>query len=107
MRKLFILAACMYSCHAPAGVLGVTTNTSKISAVRIESRWGFVSFSDQSISACSNGRVYLNLDNEFHKAAYSTALAAYMSGKKIAIRADDAAPLVFGACQIYDILIYD
>ncbi|AIW21382.1 hypothetical protein F0267_24665 [Vibrio coralliilyticus] len=88
-----------------AAVLEVTTSLSKVSAVRVESKWGFISFSNQSQSACSNGRVYVDLDSEYHKISYSTALAAYMSGKSVTIRADDAAAKVFGACRIYDIYV--
>lgn len=95
----------LFSVTVNAGVISVTTSESKVSAVRIESKYALVSFSNQSDSDCSKGRAYLDLDNEYHKVAYSTALAAYMSGKSVAIRTYDNSSLVFGTCKIYDIYV--
>lgn len=110
MKKVFLSIALALPSIGNAAIIPVTTNSqstqSKVSAVRVESRWAFVSFDSPALpSDCPNSRVYLNLESESHKVAYSTALAAFMSGKNVAIRADTAPSQVFGACQLYDIYV--
>jgi hypothetical protein len=106
MRYMIGILLLVLNVGASAAIVAVPTSQSEINAVRVESRWGFVSFSNHAgPAACPANRVYLNLDNEIHRVAYSTALAAFMSGKPVAIRADDVPSKVFGACALYDIYV--
>ena len=110
MKKVLLSVALALPGIGNAAIISVTTNSestqSTISAVRVESRWAFVSVDNPALpSACPNSRVYLNLESESHKVAYSTALAAFMAGKSVAIRADTVPSQVFGACQLYDIYV--
>lgn len=104
--KFFIASMMLFiSMVGYADVIAVTTSESRISAVRIESKYELVSFSNRSESECGQGRAYLDLDNEYHKVAYSTVLAAYLAGKQVSIRIYDDSALVFGACKIYDVYV--
>lgn len=106
MKHFFAAALFFGTFSAHASIVGATLNGAKVNAVRVESGWGFISFDKPaSLAPCSADRVYLNLDNEAHRVAYSTALAAFMSGKTVSVRADDVPSKVFGTCALYDIYV--
>ncbi|HMW48054.1 MAG TPA: hypothetical protein PKD17_00040 [Cellvibrionaceae bacterium] len=106
MKHLIAATLFFGAFSAHASIVGATLNGAKVNAVRVESGWGFISFDKPaSLAPCSADRVYLNLDNEAHRVAYSTALAAFMSGKTVSVRADDVPSKVFGACAMYDIYV--
>ncbi|WP_054114249.1 hypothetical protein [Marinagarivorans algicola] len=110
MKGLYLGALFFMSAYSFGDIVRVTTNNdsiqSKVTALRVESHWGFVSF-DNNIGNrdCPKNRVYLNLKSEVHRVAYSTAMAAYMAGKVVEIRADNRIPKVFSACSLYDIVV--
>jgi hypothetical protein len=108
MKYLIALLLCGFTFSSHAAIIGLTQSGAKISAVRIESRWGFISFTNRSSpAACPEARVDLNLESEPHRMAYSTALAAFMAEKHVVIRVDDASAKVFNACSLYDIYVTD
>ena len=104
MKYLFGIAM-VFSASAFAAVTTGTDTT--VSALRVESGWGFISYPTAiSDSNCPGNRVYVKLDSDKGKTAYSTAMAAFMAQKPVKIRAVSDSAKVYGACELYDILMY-
>ena len=99
------------------GILGISFFTfansvesvpkQEITDVRVEGQYGFIGFSNTfpSGSSCKGNRVWINLKEEVGRVKYSTALTAFASGKQVILRSFSNAPVVFGACELYDIYV--
>ncbi|MET1257582.1 hypothetical protein [Aliikangiella maris] len=85
--------------------------TAKVSHIRVESTYGFISMEGtlpwaQELN-CSSERIWVDLKDEIGKIQYNTALSAMVAGKKLYIRVHtDSTSIVYGACKLYDLVIY-
>ena len=106
--KRCILTVMFFCLLCVSAYADVTTDTSTtITAVRVESKWGFISYAAPiADESCSGNRVYIDLTDETDRVAYTTALAAFFAQKSVKIRAVSDGVKVFGACLLYDIYVY-
>jgi len=100
-----ILAALFMPILSSAEIVSVATQN--LPSVRVEGNAAFLYLEtpfDSTVSNCG-GRVWINLNDEVGRVKYSTALMAFASSKAVNIRANSAAPKMFGACELYDIVV--
>ena len=104
VKKLLLICAVLMSGTANAAV--TSAYTGEITGVRVEGTIGLLSMAsyiEDGEPRCN--RVWLDLLKDEDKAAYSTALMAFTTGKVVQIRAVQASTLRYGACDLYDIYV--
>lgn len=104
MKKL--IGICVLLMSGAANATPTSTYAGEITGVRVEGATGLLSMAtyiEDGEPRCN--RVWLDLLKDEDKAAYSTALMAFASGKTVHIRAVKAGVPRFGACDLYDIYV--
>ncbi len=74
--------------------------------LRVESGYGFIAVSNVFTgTTCDTTRAWVNMSTDQGRAAYATAMLAFMTQKSVVIRLDDTSLQIFGACALYDIYV--
>lgn len=106
--KLFLL---MFILSFSASAFSAsTTFTGKIQSLRVEYLYGFIEVDESLVfgttHGCSNERVWVDVNGEIGRVAYSTALAALAGQNTVKIRVSESSSnIVYGACKLHDIVI--
>lgn len=104
MKGLAFTFFLFLSTGAHAAVTGAYAG--EITGIRVEGSTGLLSMAsyiEDGEPRCN--RVWLDLLKDEDKAAYSTALMAFSTGKVVHIRAIKAGTLRYGACDLHDIYV--
>lgn len=99
--RLFFTASLLTAGASAHATLQQAATT--VSDLRNEGPYGFIGMAGQ-IQNCGQ-RVWVDMTNPVSRAVYATAMLAFSTGKSVVIRADDTGTRVFGACQLYDIVV--
>jgi hypothetical protein len=91
---------------SPNSMAALVASTGPIANLRLEGNWGFIGLTQpmQPASTCV-GRVWVDMTTTFGRSVYATAMMALATNQTAVIRAFEESPLVFGACQLYDIYV--
>ncbi len=87
------------------------SHTGKALSLRVEAVYGFLTLEGTlpwaEEAGCNEKRVWIDISEDSGKLQYSTALAALAAKNNLYVRAyTDSNKIVFGACKLYDIIIY-
>jgi hypothetical protein len=100
-RTLATLALAFFaSTHAAAALV---QTSGLITHLRIEAGAAFIGFT-VPMGQCTE-RVWVDLNSPVNRAIYATALAAFQARQPVVLRAHEESQRMFGACQLYDIVM--
>ena len=105
IKVFFTMLALLCSANAFSAVISAPQQ--KIVNLRVEGTAGLIGFSKNPTGTDCVSRYWVDLKDEVEKVKFSIAMMAFSAGKDVVLRADPEKSKMYGACKLYDIIIYE